>query len=134
MTIVETSPPPPRVKAPRRLERTFRTFDGAELFYRAWLPAARTDKALVLFHRGHEHSGRFDEMVEALGLHDAAVFAWDARGHGRSPGDRGYADSFATLVCDADEFVKHVAREHHTHVENKVVLGHSGGEVIVVAW
>ena len=67
----------------------FRTFDGTELFYRAWEPAAPSDKALLLFHRGHEHSGRFDEFVRDLGLEDFWVFAWDARGHGRSPGDRG---------------------------------------------
>ena len=132
MTLVETQPR--RLATARRIEHTFRTFDGVELFYRAWLPAAPTDKALVLFHRGHEHSGRFDELVETLGLDDVAVFAWDARGHGRSPGDRGYAESFATFVRDADEFVKHVAREHDTPVDNMVVLGHSVGAVIVAAW
>ena len=132
MTLVETQPR--RLATARRIEHTFRTFDGVELFYRAWLPAAPTEKALVLFHRGHEHSGRFEELVETLGLDDVAVFAWDARGHGRSPGDRGYAESFATFVRDADEFVKHVAREHDTPVDNMVVLGHSVGAVIVAAW
>jgi hypothetical protein len=47
-------------------ENTFITHDGTELFYRYWStsrsttrPAAgATDKAIVLFHRGHEHSGR----------------------------------------------------------------------------
>ena len=31
---------------------TFRTSDGAELFYRAWAPLTPSKKALVLFHRG----------------------------------------------------------------------------------
>ena len=113
---------------------TFRTFDGAELFYRAWLPDAPSGKALILFHRGHEHSGRLEELVESLGLDDVAVFAWDARGHGRSPGDRGYADSFATFVRDADEFAKHLVRERHVFMEDTVVLGHSVGAVIAAAW
>ena len=65
------------------------SWDGAELFYRAWIPREATDKAVLLFHRGHEHSGRWQETVEALHLDDVAVFAWDARGHGRSPGERG---------------------------------------------
>ena len=51
----------------RMVERTFKTWDGTELFYRAWLPAKTTNKALVLFHRGHEHSGRWQETVTGLG-------------------------------------------------------------------
>src|SRR3712207_7419379 len=60
--------------------------DGVALFYRAWLPPTPAHKAVVLFHRGHEHSGRLAELAATLDLHDTAVFAWDARGHGRSPG------------------------------------------------
>ena len=42
--------------------------DGTKLFYRAWLPPQPTDKALILFHRGHEHSGRLVDVVEQLNL------------------------------------------------------------------
>ena len=35
---------------------TFATWDGTELLYRAWIPAEAQEKALLLFHRGHEHS------------------------------------------------------------------------------
>ena len=70
-------------------EHTFALPEGTELFYRAWLPAQPADKALVLFHRGHEHSGRLQDVVEQLKLDNVACFAWDARGHGRSPGERG---------------------------------------------
>ena len=69
------------------IEQTFETWDGARLFYRAWLPSKPAKQALVLFHRGHEHSARWRETVEKLGLEDVAVFAWDARGHGHSPGN-----------------------------------------------
>src|SRR5436309_13519429 len=81
--------------------------DGAKLFYRAWLPrASHARRALLLFHRGHEHSGRFQDLVNDLNLgEDIAIFAWDARGHGRSPGQRGYAQSFAQIVADIDAFV-----------------------------
>ena len=71
-----------------------------------------TEKALLLFHRGHEHSGRWSEVVEMLGLPDVAIFAWDARGHGRSPGERGSAENFGAMVKDVDAFVRHVG-EHH---------------------
>jgi alpha-beta hydrolase superfamily lysophospholipase/SAM-dependent methyltransferase len=129
-----TSPVRTAHRAARLVESTFAAPDGTELFYRAWLPPTPTDKALILFHRGHEHSGRFEEMVEQLGLEDVAVFAWDARGHGRSPGDRGYADSFATFVRDAEAFVRFVSGANEIPIENMVVLGHSVGAVIVAAW
>src|SRR5260370_14287012 len=103
------------------------TWDGALLFYRAWQRAVPSQRALLLFHRGHEHSGRFQDLVQELGLEDAWGFAWDARGHGRSPGERGYAESFGYLVKDVDCFVNFIARQHDIPLENMVVLAHSVG-------
>ena len=65
-------------------ELTFKSWDGTELFYRAWAPKQTTAKALLLFHRGHEHSGRIVHLVDELNLPDYAMFGWDARGHGLS--------------------------------------------------
>jgi len=119
---------------PRSSEHTVPSWDGTVLFYQAWLPPAATDKAVLLFHRGHEHSERWQEVVERLDLADVAVFAWDARGHGRSPGERGAAESLAVLTKDVDVFVRHVAVHHRIRVENMVVLAHSVGAVVVAAW
>jgi len=115
-------------------EHKMTSWDGAQLFYRAWVPEGRTEKALLLFHRGHEHSGRWSEFVEMLGLNDAAIFAWDARGHGHSGGERGAADNFGTLVKDVDTFVRHVRDHHGFAFENMIVLAHSVGAVVVSAW
>ena len=60
--------------------QSFKSWDETALFYRAWLPEKKADKAVLLFHRGHEHSARWQETVEALALEDTALFAWDARG------------------------------------------------------
>lgn len=116
-------------------ERLFVTHDKSELFYRFW-PAATgsIDKAVVLFHRGHEHSGRLAHLVEELGLPDFAMFAWDARGHGRSPGPRGYSPSLATSVKDVDTFVKHVSTVHGIPLENIAVVAQSVGAVLVATW
>ena len=115
-------------------EHTFRSWDGAELFYRAWIPAIPTDKALLLFHRGHEHSARWQETVEALGLEDFAIFAWDQRGHGRSPGDRGAAENLAVVIKDADVFARHICQTHGFDIRNVAVVAHSVGAVIASAW
>lgn len=125
----ETSPPPLTCH-----ERTFATWDSTELFFRAWLPAAPADKALFLFHRGHEHSGRFQQLVDELALDGVAVFAWDARGHGQSPGERGYAPGFSCVIRDIDCFIRFISREYEIPIENMVVLGHSVGAVAVAAW
>src|SRR5207245_7372226 len=90
-------------------EQAMKSWDGAELFYRAWIPRKATDKAILLFHRGHEHSGRWQQTVDLLGLKDIAVFAWDARGHGRSPGERGAANNFADVIRDVDAFARHIS-------------------------
>ena len=112
----------------------FTSFDGKELFYRAWLPQQRATRAIVLFHRGHEHSGRWQEFVEQLGMADVAVFAWDARGHGRSPGERGWAPDLASVVKDADAFVRHLLAETGLAMQDVAVVAHSVGAVVAAAW
>src|SRR4051794_4256321 len=120
--------------AARPSAHTLTLRDGTELFYRAWLPTRPTTRALVLFHRGHEHSGRWEETVAALGLDDVAVFAWDQRGHGLSPGERGSAPDLATVIHDADEWFRHLVAAHGVVAEDTVVLAHSLGAVIAAAW
>lgn len=115
-------------------EHTFPSWDGTELFYRAWPARTPSGRALILFHRGHEHGGRFQEMVDALALDDVDVFAWDARGCGRSPGDRGWAPSFSCIVRDIESFVRHLATRHGIDVRNTIVLGYSVGSVAVATW
>jgi alpha-beta hydrolase superfamily lysophospholipase len=109
----------------RPAEHTMKSWDGQELFYRAWIPQGRTNKALLLFHRGHEHSGRWQETVESLNLPDVAIFAWDARGHGLSPGERGAAKNLADVVKDVDAFARHVSQAHGIALENMILLAHS---------
>ena len=115
-------------------ERVFHSFDDTQLFYRMWDAPGRKDRAIVLFHRGHEHSARWQDVVDKLDLPDIPMFAWDARGHGLSPGRRGDAPDFATLVRDADAFVRHVSLAHGIAIEDIVVIGHSVGSVIAASW
>jgi alpha-beta hydrolase superfamily lysophospholipase/SAM-dependent methyltransferase len=115
-------------------EKYFPTWDGVELFYRTWPSATPCDKAIVLMHRGHEHSARFQELVDTLDLGEFSMFAWDARGHGRSPGERGYAEDFSCLVKDLDAFVRFVSREHGISISNMAIVAHSVGAVIAATW
>lgn len=116
------------------VEKYFTSWDGVKLFYRAWLSAASCHKAVILLHRGHEHGGRFQELVDALDLNEFSMFAWDARGHGRSPGERGYAEDFSYLVKDLDAFVRFVSQEYGIPVCNLAVIAHSVGAVLAATW
>lgn len=117
---------------------TFTTHDGVGLFYRHW-PAAdvqpgATRRAIVMFHRGHEHGGRMAHLVDELGLQGFDFFAWDARGHGESPGARGDSPSFATSVRDVQTFIDHIAARYAIDTGDMVVLAQSVGAVVVSTW
>ena len=116
-------------------EHAFRTHDGVELFYRHWPAGSATPRgAVVLFHRGHEHSGRMAHLPDELNLPDFAVFAWDARGHGRSPGPRGYSPSLATSVRDVQTFIDHIGSTHGIATQDIAVIAQSVGAVLIATW
>src|SRR5262245_24559717 len=116
-------------------ERTFQTHDGVALFYRYWPAVAGAPKgAILLVHRGHEHSGRMAHVVDELNLPEFAVFAWDARGHGRSPGARGFSPSLATSVRDVQTFADHITARYGIAMEDMAVLAQSIGAVLAAIW
>ncbi len=115
-------------------EHHFVTHDGEPLFYRHW-PATGTRRgAIMLLHRGHEHSGRVAHIAAELGLPDFDFFAWDARGHGLSPGARGHSPSVGASVRDVQIFADHIRDQHGVAVPDLVVLGQSVGAVLAAAW
>ncbi|GJI97105.1 hypothetical protein RugamoR57_38230 [Duganella caerulea] len=122
----------------RTTESGFDCNDGVRLFYRAWQPQSpRQDgpqRALVFLHRGHEHSGRIQPLVEQFGYTQDWAFAWDARGHGYSPGERGDAPSFEALVEDFDTFIAHIATTYGFAPENILVVANSVGAVVAATW
>ena len=117
-------------------EHTFSAVDGAEIFYRHWpsLNEQAPKRAIILFHRGHEHSGRQQDVVDSLNMPDYACFAWDARGLGKSPGVRGFAENFGVYVKDADVFARHICSEYGYKMEDIAVIAQSVGGVIAAAW
>src|SRR5262245_6788256 len=126
-------------------ERTFQTHDGVALFYRYWpavsgapvssAPVSCAPRgAILLFHRGHEHSGRMAHVVDELNLPEFAVFAWDARGHGRSPGARGFSPSLGTSVRDVQTFTDHITTRYGIAIENMAVVAQSIGAVLAAIW
>ena len=123
------------MKSPRPVsEHHFETHDGVQLFYRHWPATAPRRGAVVMFHRGHEHSGRIAHLADELDLPDFDFFAWDARGHGHSPGARGHSPSFGTSVRDVQTFVDHIRDHHGIAHADMAVLAQSVGAVLVATW
>ncbi|MCU4367042.1 bifunctional alpha/beta hydrolase/class I SAM-dependent methyltransferase [Acinetobacter courvalinii] len=117
-------------------KHVFTTHDDNQLAYQYW-PAAiehDTKKAIILFHRGHEHSGRMAHLVKELNLPEFDFFAWDARGHGDSPGLRGDAPSFSACVKDIQYFVQHIEATYKIKSTNIAVIGQSVGAVLAATW
>lgn len=115
-------------------EHQFRASDGTEVFYRLWPATGGSEGAIVLFHRGHEHSGRLAHLVDELDLPQFDFFAWYPRGHGRSAGARGHSPSIARSVRDVDEFVAELTRVSGHPPQNIAVIAQSVGAVLAAAW
>lgn len=114
--------------------QTFTSWDGTQLFYRTWNFDSASKQALILIHRGHEHSGRLESFVESLNLAGTAAFAFDMRGHGHSPGKRGFAESFNHMVKDLDAFAKYIVQQYGVRIENTAIIANSIGAVVCTAW
>lgn len=107
--------------------------DGQEIFYRVWRPSVPSDNAVVLFHRGHEHSERWQDFVDRSGLDDCWIFAWDARGHGRSGGDL-TETGFSRMVADVEDLAQHLRNEYGIEKSNLALVAQSVGAVMAAAW
>ncbi|MGF1589675.1 MAG: alpha/beta hydrolase [Pleurocapsa sp.] len=85
------------------------TFPGAnelDLYYQSWHPQTLARAVLVIVHGHGGHSGIFTRMVEYLTERDYIIFSFDLRGHGRSPGQRGYINNWAEYRADLNAFLK----------------------------
>jgi acylglycerol lipase len=85
---------------------------------------------VVLMHGYAEHCRRYDEVARHLAGRGHVVCLMDARGHGRSQGQRGYVRAYEDYVNDFTAFVEHARARHGDR--SLVVFGHSNGGLIAV--
>ena len=86
-------------------EGTFKSQDRLDLYYQSWLPDGDPKAAIVIVHGMGEHGGRYRHVVNALVPKGYAFYAADHRGHGRSPGERMFVNSWSDYLDDLDIFV-----------------------------
>ena len=83
----------------------FEGYGKTTLFYQSWRPVF-CERVIVIVHGMGEHSSRYQNLIRALAGEGIGFYAYDQRGHGRSPGQRGYIQSFHELTEDLRHFLK----------------------------
>jgi alpha-beta hydrolase superfamily lysophospholipase len=111
-------------------EGTFQGAKGLELYYQSWHPQGLTKAVLIIIHGHGAHSGIFGLMVEYLIEHNYAVYSFDLRGNGRSPGQRGYVNSWAEYREDLKSFIDLVKAKEAP--QDLFLIGQSMGGTIAL--
>ncbi|TAE54677.1 MAG: alpha/beta hydrolase [Nostocales cyanobacterium] len=105
---------------------------GIDLYYQNWNPGGKVKGILILIHGLGGHSGLYGNIIKHLIPEKYSIYALDLRGHGQSPGKRGYINNWAEYRDDVRAFVKMVKKQHP---ESPIFLyGHSMGGMIVLEY
>lgn len=108
----------------------FVTHDGLRLYRQSWLPENKARANVLFVHGIGEHSGRYQNLVDWFGPKGYAMHGFDHRGHGKSPGARGFIQGWSDFREDVRVFVEFV--EHEYGGPPTILLGHSMGALIVL--
>jgi len=124
----ENKAQPKTADAITRLDGRFQTRDGTVLHAHHWRSrrAEQQGGALVVLMHGYgEHCERYRELASVLVAQGHPVAGFDARGHGRSPGQRGHIDDYDRYVADLHQFLLEIKPRYRERP--CVLLGHSNG-------
>ena len=106
------------------------SLDGNRLFWRRHMPEGDAGSALLFVHGLAEHSGRYLHVLDHFADAGYDCWAYDYRGHGKSPGPRVHVRHFDEFLTDLE-----AARRLVNEAEPKLplfLIGHSQGGLIVL--
>jgi len=110
---------------------TFAGTGGLALYYQSWQPLSLQARAiLVNLHGLGDHSGLYPSVAAHFPARGIAVYAYDMRGNGRSPGQRAYVARWEEYTADLQAFLSRVRT-----AEGKLpifLLGNSLGGLVVL--
>ncbi|CAM3473491.1 alpha/beta hydrolase [Brevibacillus invocatus] len=107
-------------------EGTFAGTHGAELFYRSLVPVTSPKAAVIILHGLGDHSGGMQAISKYLCEHHYATYSFDLRGHGKSPGTRGYVSRWEDYRRDLHAFHQ-IVQELHADLPLFLVAHSLGG-------
>lgn len=121
----------PPVPAIEHLEGRFSGLGGLQLYYQAWLPTDRRDRAVIVnLHGLGDHSGLYPNLASHFPARGIPVYAYDMRGNGRSPGQRAYVSGWREYREDLHAFLD-LVRKSEAQVP-LFLLGNSLGALVVL--
>lgn len=101
------------------------------LYAEQFLPTGTPRGVVVISHGYAEHCGRYRELAHVITDAGWAALSYDVRGHGQSPGVRGYIDKFDAYLEDLTQ-IQRAARALIAKDAPLVLLGHSHGSLITL--
>ncbi len=112
-------------------ESTFLGNKDTKIFYS--VNKVDEPKAAVVFVHGIcEHLGRYEYIKDRFNEEDYDVYRYDARGHGKSEGKRGYLEDFEDYLLDLDILVELVKKQNPNL--KLILVGHSMGGLVATAY
>ena len=87
---------------------------------------------VVIVHGIFEHLDRYDYLVSKLNKAGYNVYRYDARGHGRSEGDKADIKRYEHFLLDLDCYITLIKKEHPNL--KLVLLGHSMGGLVATSY
>jgi len=111
-------------------ESTFKGIGNIDLYYQSWKPTGKVKAVLAIVHGLGGHSSKYGNIVQHFIPKQYAVYGFDMRGHGRSPGQRGYINSWAEFREDLRIFLELIQTQHPKCPI--FLLGHSLGSIVVL--
>lgn len=115
---------------PGPIEPTKTTTLAGGLYAEIFLPPAPPKGVVLITHGYAEHCARYREVAHVIVNAGWAALAYDVRGHGRSPGPRGFIERFDIYIDDL-RAAADAARELAPGAP-LVLLGHSHGALITL--
>ncbi len=115
---------------PGPMQPTKTTTIPGGLYAEVFLPAGTPKGAVLITHGYAEHCGRYREVAHVIVNAGWAAMSYDVRGHGHSPGARGFIEHFDIYLDDFRAAV--AAAKQLAPGAPLVALGHSHGGLITL--
>jgi alpha-beta hydrolase superfamily lysophospholipase len=120
----------PMSDKPGPIEPTKTMTIAGGLYAEAFLPAVSPKGVVLITHGYAEHCGRYREVAHVIVNAGWAALSYDVRGHGHSPGARGFIEHFDMYLDDL-RAAADAARQLAPGMPF-VLLGHSHGALITL--